>query len=348
MRFGALLLLTCALSVWSTSAKACSCGGGSEDLVTNLREARDGADAIFHARVVSVDPLGGFLGVFGWHRPEATLEVLESFKGHVGSKLVLSAGGGSCEFPFKADGEYLVYASREDGEWAVPPCSRSRTITRDDVELEWLRTGRPPLVPVALQRETVRCETCDLETVARTLVGTTPGAPHDPRLWKDDEAVKALREARPFWTGGYYNHEDPSRSTAVGLSSDLRPFELLQTPDSGTEKLCQQRVSLRWCERLEAPPGASHPALRCVNPGPPQELCDETKSRTASWEPKERIEAASCYWGRPDRPRCELQKEPRPLAAGAPASPLLVCEPGYNGSSSAAHSCRVVPANASP
>ncbi|MFY0564602.1 hypothetical protein ACN28E_12175 [Archangium lansingense] len=352
MRVSALLFLTWMVVTWPVPADACSCVFGSGDLATNLREALDSADAVFHGRVVSVERSGGFLGLFGRGSPEATFEVIERFKGSLGTKVVLpsSLGGGSCESQFKTGDEYLVYAFMDEGHLVTTLCSRTRPITpstRRKVELDWLRTGRLPLVPVALQRETVQCQTCNLDTVTSNLVGLPPGNTCNLGL-QDPEAAIALREGRPFWTGGYYNWDDPTRMTAVGLSRELRPFELIQTPDASTDETCRQRVSLRWCERLEASSAKARgqPELRCINPGPEQEVCDETKSRTAVWGPKESLQTATCTWNTPDMPTCELQKELQPLAEKAPTSPLLVCSPanGLLGT----YRCRVVAGDAAP
>ncbi|OJT23731.1 hypothetical protein BO221_17270 [Archangium sp. Cb G35] len=348
MRLSVLLVLTCILVTWPVPADACSCSFGTGDLVTDLREARDGSDAVFLGRVVSVARSGGPLGIFGRGFGEAAFDVIERFKGPVGSKLMLPSGTGAgpCEFPFVPGEEYLVYASEDEGRLVAILCSRTRPISRGDIELDWLRTGRLPPVPVALQRETVQCPTCDLDTVTSTLVGLPPGNACNLGL-QDPEAAIALREGRPFWTGGYYNHDNPSRTTAVGLSRELRPFELIQTGPSGTDEKCRKRVSLRWCERLEASSDPqARPELQCVNPGPEQELCDETKSRTAIWEPKERLQAAQCSWFSPDKPHCALQKELQPLAEDAPASPLLRCSPMYW--TDTRHRCRVSPGSSAP
>ncbi|AKJ00956.1 hypothetical protein ATI61_112215 [Archangium gephyra] len=163
MRLSALLVLSWLLAAWPTPANACSCMPESGDPATALRRARDGADAIFHGRVVSIERGGGFLGLFGKRGLEATLEVIERFKGPVASKLVLPTGnGGACEYPFKVGDEYLVYASEYEGRLVTSLCSRTRPISPGNLELHWLRTGTLPLVPVALQRERV------LEAKSRT------------------------------------------------------------------------------------------------------------------------------------------------------------------------------------
>jgi hypothetical protein len=336
------LLLTWVLIAWPAVAEACSCGSGDPDLSKELRDARATAHTIFHGRVVAVTRSGGLLGWLGLGSKEARFEVLESFKGSVGPELVLPSGSadGPCTTPFAPEREYLVYASLYDGKLESSLCSRTRQVDRNDIELDWLRTGTLPPVPVALQRETVRCTPCDLDTVTTTLIGLPD---RNQYTHDSDEAAKALGEGRPFWTGAFYNRDDRTRTTAVGLSRELRPFELVQTPLHGTQDTCRQRVSLRWCARLEASgEDFPQPGFRCVNPSPEQEMCDETKSRTAEWGPKERIQAAQCIWRRPDRPSCELRKEFQPLAAEAPASPLLVCEPAFG--RSWAHRCQVLPA----
>jgi hypothetical protein len=343
------LLLVCVLLALPGSADACSCREGSPDLHTNLRVAQGKAEAIFHARVLSVEPeskldLLGFVA-----EPEAELEVLEVFKGSLGKKLVLPSGHGDrpCEFPFEAGDEYLVYAFSDEGRLQVSLCSRTRQVSKGDPELDWLRTGTLPPVPVALQREQVQCTPCEFDTVAPGLVGLPNGNECSTRLGAED-AEKALSEGRSFWQGGYYDYSAPSRTSAVGMSLDGRPFELVQTPHHGTEETCRQRVTRKWCERLEkAPPSDRHvPAFRCVNPGPEEELCNEETSRTASWGPREDIRAATCRWWTTDRPDCELAKESQPAGAEGAVPWLLTCKPAYD--RPWAHACQVVPGSAGP
>jgi len=346
MRLLALMLGCALVLVLPAPADACSCSSGSPDLPTVLRDARAHADAIFLGRVVSVEsrwPLLGLVGL-GPRGREAHLEILEVFKGAVGPRLVMNTGPslGSCEFPFEAGVEYLVYASKHEGRLETGLCRRTRPVSKGDSELEWLRTGTLPPVPEALQREVVQCESCELETAAERLVGSPPGKVGGTRV-RREEAQQALKEGRPFWHGGFYDHEDPSRTTAVGLSLDSRPFELVRTSSHGTKESCWRRVTRRWCERLEPAPRSERnvPVLRCVNPGPREEVCDEEKSRTARWAPRESIQAATCRWYTPDRPWCELEKELQPRAVDAPVPWLLLCRPAYEPSRT--YACQVVP-----
>lgn len=350
MRLLALVLGCALVLVLPTPADACSCSDGSPDLPTALRDARARAAAIFHGRVVSVESRWSLLGLVGLHPgQEAHFEVLEVFKGTVGSRLVLPSGTGAgpCEFAFVSGEEYLVYAYEYAGRLEASLCSRTRRAAKGDSELDWLRTGTLPPVPAALQREVVQCTPCDLETVARRLVGPPPGNECGTSVDRE-EVAQALKDGRPFWHGGFYDYDDRGRTTAVGLSLDSRAFELVQTPHHGTKETCRQRVTRKWCERLEpAPPSKRNvPALRCVNPGPEEEVCDEEKSRTARWEPREPIQAANCRWSTPDRPSCELEKELQPRAGETSVPWLLMCKPAYE--RPYAHACQVMPGNTGP
>ncbi|WP_224249058.1 hypothetical protein [Hyalangium gracile] len=319
---------------WPASSEACSCEGGSPELATNLREARQGSAAIYYGRVLSVEerPFGG----------KASVEVLEVFKGklEVGTKLQLpTGGGGDCSIPFEAGQHYLMYAN--DTPESVWLCSRTRPASRDDAELEWLRTGKLPVIPVAVQREAVTCQPCSLETVSRTLVGAAAGDACSVPL-RAAPALAAFREVRPFWSHGVYDPNNSGQAQAVGLSSTLRAFELTQTPYRDTLETCRQRVLRRWCEGLE-PSGAdaAHgPALRCVNPGPEEEVCNEEKSRSASWGPLQAMSAASCHWYDLESSLCKMSQETKPLAKGAPRAPLLRCSPVFDRRKD--HLCHVV------
>ena len=169
-----VLLAVCA---GPATAQACSCWDGPADLPTNLREAKAGAIAIYRARVVSID--SGFLRLF---RHPASVEVLEVFKGQVkrGERLQLPyGGGGDCTIRFEEGIEYLMYAHGSEPE-DVHHCSRTRPVRAGDSELDWLRTGRLPPVPVAIQRESVSCEPCDIHAVGGRLL-SPPVAP--PGQW---------------------------------------------------------------------------------------------------------------------------------------------------------------------
>ncbi|MFP2934877.1 hypothetical protein ACLESO_59205, partial [Pyxidicoccus sp. 3LG] len=146
-----------ALFALPSSADACSCGGWT-DLPTALRTARDEAGVIVHGRVVSVASR------------QVRIEVVEAFKGATGgAKHVLDtdSGGGGCSYSFEAGEEYLIYANLHEGRLATSMCTRTRKVSKGDAELDWLRTGRLPPVPVALRREQAQCSPKEPITAAR-------------------------------------------------------------------------------------------------------------------------------------------------------------------------------------
>ncbi len=330
------ILLTVA-SVWMspTEAHACSCAQGSGDIARDLREARQYSNAIYRARILSVTPVH-----FGG---TAVIEVLEAFKGKVivGEQFELpSGGGGDCTVGFQAESEYLMYAG-SDGPTSVGLCSRTRRITsKEDSELRWLRTRKLPPIPVAMQRESVSCEPCDIRQIGGRL-SSPPGAPLVHSVW-GDEADAAMKTGRPFFT---YSTQpsDLSQHMAVGRSWDGRFFELVQTPHFNTDEHCVQKAYLRWCSRLNvwgSRPGA-HPTFRCVEPGISTLECNESLSRTAAWEPVEALPPAeNCDWYAPDNPQCKLRGTGKRLPKGAPTSPLLRCSPSAS-LGAKRHSCRV-------
>ncbi|WP_224249373.1 hypothetical protein [Hyalangium gracile] len=138
-----VLLLGSALFALPSSAHACSCAGWA-DLPTALRTARDTASVIVHARVLSVASR------------QVRIEVIEAFKGATaGAKIVVDTdnGGGGCGYSFESGEAYLVYAELYEGRLGTSMCTRTRKISKGDAELDWLRTGRLPPIPVALRRE---------------------------------------------------------------------------------------------------------------------------------------------------------------------------------------------------
>lgn len=309
------------LGLWPQVSQACRCvtQPTNTNLAQTLRSAREAASHIYFARVQAAD---------GLRSGTATVEVLEVLKGElaVGTRLQLPSGsGGSCAYPFKKGNDYLIYA--HGGPTGVSMCTRTRPVLADDVELQWLRTGKLPATPSALRREVVTCKPCELRTVARA-----------PGLF-GDEARQAYEDQRPFWTHGLGSEH--GRAVAVGQTKDLRIFELVQTPDDATDEKCRQRIVRRWCEQLAPLSSAARFPFRCIKPSPEEEVCDENKSRVAKWMPPEPMTAATCEWRDPNAPSCKLSKkvQPRPRAHKASA-PLLRCTPPRM--DTGWHSCQVV------
>ncbi|ATB32042.1 lipoprotein [Melittangium boletus DSM 14713] len=326
------LVVIAALFAWPTAAHACSCAKESTNLPTALRTARSGATAIYRARLISVDSraFGGL----------ASAEVLEVFKGQLkpGDRLELpSGGGGDCTIAFEAGREYLMYAHRENPA-EVYFCSRTRLVTEGDSELVWLRTGKLPPVPVALQRESVSCEPCDHFSIGGRLIAA-PGAA--PGLWEwQPQAAAAMKAGKPFYT-----RSDPASTPTsfvmVGRSWDGKPFELTQTPHHSVDAACMQKVQLRWCKSLDVstPAPNMYPRFQCVEPGEALPQCDESKSRKAAWMPLEVLSPEQCDWHSPDEPTCYLSATARPFGQRAPPSAILLCHPGPDGGRR--YSCRV-------
>lgn len=331
----ALLLAVASVWLWPTEAHACSCSRSSGDTVRDLREALEYSSAIYRARTLSVTP-DPFRGI-------AVIEVLEVFKGKVimGEQFELpSGGGGNCTFGFQVESEYLIYA-HPDGPRSVWFCSRTRQITsQEDSELRWLRTGKLPPVPVAMQRASVSCVPCNIDKIGGPLVSPPGASPTDAESGPEAEA--SMKAGGPFFT---YSTQpsDRSRRVAVGRSWDGRFFELVQTPHYSVDERCIQKVYLRWCTRLNVwtPAPGEHPMFRCVAPGISTMECNESMSRTAAWEPVEALPpVGECDWLSPDSPSCYLRETGTRLPDDAPKSPLLVCVPG-RGIGGSRHVCRV-------
>lgn len=318
------LMVASLVVLWARPTEACSCMRGSEGLAEALRGSRDDAEVIFRARAVAVGPRWPLLALFGARTGlEATLEVHEVFKGEVGPRVVFDSGdlSGMCDYPFQAGREYVVYASLWEGKLSTSFCDRTRPVDTDDAELTWLRTGVLPPLPRALKRESVQCEPCESDKVARRLTGVSEG---QSAYGSPEGAQWLLAAGRPVWVKRY---SGPVR--AAGVAADGRAFELVQTPGYDTWERCRQRVQRRWCARVEAFRGAEEEfSLRCVEPGPAEEVCDERKTRASSWGRVEAVGAASCHWETADRTTCEL-KTVQVLPASGPATPLLACSPAY-------------------
>lgn len=154
-----VLVAAIALCLWPTTAQACVCVAGGGNLHHDLKVARERASAIYRARVVPA-PVGPYLGT-------VDVEVLEVIKGPVvtGEKFILpQGGGGDCRVRFRGEAEYLIYAEPKDAR-LIWHCSRTRPMTSlDDAEWVWLITGKLPVIPTVVQRESVSNEPCDAST----------------------------------------------------------------------------------------------------------------------------------------------------------------------------------------
>ncbi|WP_375746403.1 hypothetical protein NR800_17855 [Corallococcus interemptor] len=304
---------------------ACSCSFASQGLASTLEGARDSAGFIYLGRVRdSEDPSERF----------ATVDVLEAFKGSVKAGAVLRlpyGGGGDCVLNVTPGRTWLIYAGKTGPE-EVWMCSRSRRVLLDDSELTWLRTGVLPPVPVALHRETVSCEGCEIEVEARRLLAHA-GTP--PVGWREAEA--RWKAGQPFITSA-----GMTQSRVLGVSRDGRAFELSDSSlEASARWACERRLQLRWCKRLELQEGRYASDFRCVDPGEPQEVCDERRSRKSEWLPMERLPPGACSGFNPSAPSCDLASDRFPFPAGAPPLPFLACHPLTPGARSGGYACEV-------
>jgi hypothetical protein len=319
-------------------ARACSCGSGSGDLAKDLKDAL-ASPHIYRARVVGLSHrvVTTLLNVVQAARRQpkladdlAMLEVLEVFRGglRVGQHLEVSNNNGfgsGCDPEFAVGEDLLIYTLDGDPK-SISGCSRTREVTPTDLELDWLRTGVLPPLPVAVRREVVTCDPCTLDSLAGSL----------PRAWGAD-ALRHLTDANPFMNGGYYGL--PSERKGVVRTATGETFMLLQRPDYGTGEVCFQRVSRQSCAGFAAhpTPPRGEPDLDCVTPGPEVPVCDESTSRRATWGPPQDMSAVTCTWRDPAHPRCEFSKSDQPLAEGKPTFPLLECSPAYDRRDSTCH-----------
>ncbi len=320
--------------VYSRTAEACSCESSPEDreLHSTLRRAREEAGAIYLARVVGLSPDEA-------DARTATVQVLEVFKGTVKPSETLSVptGRGRCWFPFELGKTYLTYSG--DLPTSVSFCSRTRAIQAEwDVELAWLQGGPLPPNPTALTRETVSCTPCSLATVVEELLGEVEAS----RVVRRTDALAVVAERRPFWAAARFDLRRKHEGRAVGLSRELRAFELIQVPYEAARESCRQRVVRRWCKALEpleeVQPSRSVP-LRCIDPGPEEEVCNEEKTRKATWGPLEPTEVADCDWRDPSQPWCELQTSRGTREIPSARQVLFRCSPAYDARS--LHRCVV-------
>ncbi len=137
---------------FSAAVHACTCRAPAwnQPIEAQIAAARDQADYVFSAKVVSV----GKVRSRNMTVP-VTLRVLERFKGVRGSirTVMVEMGPTSmCDFPFSAGKEYLVYGTdtrtknsvgTRSMRASVSICLRTRPISNAADDLRLLREGRP-------------------------------------------------------------------------------------------------------------------------------------------------------------------------------------------------------------
>lgn len=130
-----------AAAVWGVphAAQACSCLPPPPPAA-----ARDRADAVFEARVDSVQTSDGA----GMARYE--LAVQRVFKGKLSAStsIVTRTSSAACGRNFVLGKHYLIYAHRTpEGDLGDTMCSRTRPISTADEDLAALGAGAPPPAP---------------------------------------------------------------------------------------------------------------------------------------------------------------------------------------------------------
>jgi hypothetical protein len=304
-------LLAVALAVLA-SASADACSVFDEDapkpgsaLAEVLHYAHDSTPFIYLARISSVD------GDYS-HRI-AHAEVLEDLRRTLGGRRQIELrfdAGDTCDLRFEAGRTYLVYSNGASGP--VGTRSRTREASSDDPEVQWLRTGKLPPVPVAVQREVVTCEPC-VEDYGFEV--------------SDADALAALGNQKAFLYKGYVLSPKPGRAWE-GRTREGRLIEITDTASMSMREKCRMHQAWHWCQSLR-PVHEPERRLRleCVDPGESHESCNEERTRTSKWEPLESLEVAKCNWGDVAHPTCSLSDARHPLAPSAPRGPVLRCSP---------------------
>lgn len=143
--FVAVSLIAAAVWAYPHEARACSCLPPPAPTT-----ARDQADAVFEARVDSVQTSDGA----GMVRYE--LAVQRVFKGELtaSTSIVTRTSSAACGRSFVLGKRYLIYAHRNsEGDLSDTLCSRTRQLGTADEDLAALGAGAPPVTPAATETE---------------------------------------------------------------------------------------------------------------------------------------------------------------------------------------------------
>ncbi len=117
---------------------ACTCSN-----INSVKAAWIGAEQVFIGKVIEVDTVGKFYTKNGNRYPTYTIQILESFKKEIDSTKNLRSfifrGSGSCDFKFKQNEVYLIFAEAEpqDMIYSASICSKTNflsNISNEDIQ----------------------------------------------------------------------------------------------------------------------------------------------------------------------------------------------------------------------
>jgi hypothetical protein len=154
-RFLGALAMFVTWVLWPPSAaEACACGGTISSPVAFRHSA-----AVFLGRIVGVTrPLPR-----SWQNADGSVsieappngptvisfEVTRTFRGSDGDKVALQGDATDCDFPFKVNEVWLIYAVEQTGVLTTNKCSRTRLASEATEDLKYLNgllEGRPQAV----------------------------------------------------------------------------------------------------------------------------------------------------------------------------------------------------------
>lgn len=124
-----------ASSVFSSDARACSCGPSPPPL-----DALEGADTVFRGKVTdATDTEFEMMGEL-WEGRSFTFQAVRIWKGSANSRIIVTTGMGygDCGYQFQKGEEYLVYAYENDNGLRTNICTRTAHIADAAVDLKAL------------------------------------------------------------------------------------------------------------------------------------------------------------------------------------------------------------------
>ena len=133
-------LITLTLTTPSSKAYACKCVE-KQSVIREMEQSK----AVFSGKVI---------GELNQESQQKILfEVKEAWKGITESQVILVTELSDCSVNFYLGGEYLVYASENDGELTSDFCNRTTELSGGNEDLEILGEGSPPTNEVNLESE---------------------------------------------------------------------------------------------------------------------------------------------------------------------------------------------------
>lgn len=147
-----ILLVSILLVMGARESQSCSCETPLPPL-----DAMNQSDGTFLGAVTSIETIGSDTRV--------RVRLSKTYKGPASESMIIRASSPSlCDFQFETGKAYLIFASRQEGEWTVSLCSRTQALPQAQADItvldqavptkEWSSEETAEVVPMGFLQST--------------------------------------------------------------------------------------------------------------------------------------------------------------------------------------------------